>query len=144
MNTQGAPSGDESTSGPRPADVAPEADAGTPDTSTPDAGTPTAGGPVADGSASGAAQRDPTAVAGPDDEFPLLPLSDPGPDPGHRHTRPYAAHATEPIFVAPPAPRRRRSDWPILLFALVVSVLIMAACCIAGFAFYVRNGGHFH
>ncbi len=46
-------------------------------------------------------------------------------------------------YVAGPVRRRRRSDWPVLLVALVVAGLVMGGCCIAGFAFYVRNGGTF-
>jgi hypothetical protein len=155
MNTQGAPSGDESTSEPRSADVAPGAEERKPDAGTPDAdgsashGSPSDGsipdgsiwdgsvwdGSVPDGSASEAAQQEPTALR-PGDESTLPRRTG--------RTHPYASHATEPIFVAPPMPRRRRNDWPILVFALVVSVIVMAGCCFAGFAFYVRNGGHFN
>lgn len=46
-------------------------------------------------------------------------------------------------FLVGPVRRRRRSDWLVLVFALVVSSLIMAGCCIAGFAVYVNNGGAF-
>jgi hypothetical protein len=48
-----------------------------------------------------------------------------------------------PEFVAPPVNRRRRSDWVVLLFALIVSGLVMAVCCIAGFALYTTKGGLF-
>jgi hypothetical protein len=47
-------------------------------------------------------------------------------------------------YVAPPVTRRRRSDWPVLVFALVLATVIMAGVCIAGFAVYVKNGGAFH
>ena len=43
-------------------------------------------------------------------------------------------------YIAPPIPRRRRSDWPVLAVALVISSLIMGACCIAGFALYTGYG----
>jgi hypothetical protein len=43
-------------------------------------------------------------------------------------------------YVAPPVTRRRRSDWPVLVFALIVATLVMAGCCLAGFAVYVQNG----
>ena len=43
-------------------------------------------------------------------------------------------------FVAPPVPRRRRSDWPVLVVALVVSAFILAACCIAGYVLYASKG----
>lgn len=33
-------------------------------------------------------------------------------------------------------PRRRRSDWPILTFALVVAAAVMIGCCLAGFALF--------
>jgi hypothetical protein len=46
-------------------------------------------------------------------------------------------------YVAPPVTRRRRSDWPVLVFALVVSTIVMAGFCIAGFALYVQRGGTF-
>ena len=43
-------------------------------------------------------------------------------------------------YIAPRTGRRRRSDWPVLLFALIVSSLIMAGCCIVGFAIYTAYG----
>jgi hypothetical protein len=46
-------------------------------------------------------------------------------------------------YVAPPVTRRRRSDWPILVFALVAAAVVMAGFCIAGFAVYVQHGGNF-
>lgn len=39
-------------------------------------------------------------------------------------------------YISPPVPRRRRSDWPVLVLALIVSALVMMTCCIAGFALY--------
>jgi len=52
------------------------------------------------------------------------------------------AHPLDPIlpYIAPPVRRRRRSDWPVLLLALIVSGLVMAGCCIAGFALYSGYG----
>lgn len=47
-------------------------------------------------------------------------------------------------YIAPPVPRRRRSDWPVLVLALIVSALIMAGCCVAGFALYTGYGWSFH
>ena len=44
-------------------------------------------------------------------------------------------------YIAPPVPRRRRSDWPVLLVAMIISALVMAGCCIAGFALYSGYGG---
>lgn len=46
-------------------------------------------------------------------------------------------------YVAPPVTRRRRSDWPVLVFALVVATIVMAGFCLAGFAVYVQRGGTF-
>jgi hypothetical protein len=46
-------------------------------------------------------------------------------------------------YVAPPVTRRRRSDWPVLVFALVVATIVMAGCCLAGFAVYVQHGVKF-
>jgi hypothetical protein len=33
-------------------------------------------------------------------------------------------------------PRRRRSDWPVLTFALVVAAVITILCCLGGFALF--------
>lgn len=44
-------------------------------------------------------------------------------------------------YIAPPVPRRRRSDWPVLVVAMIISALVMAGCCIAGFALYSGYGG---
>ena len=46
-------------------------------------------------------------------------------------------------YVAPRVTRRRRSDWLVLVVALVVAGLVMAGCCIAGFAVYASRGGGF-
>jgi hypothetical protein len=46
-------------------------------------------------------------------------------------------------YVAPPVTRRRRSDWPVLVFALIVATIVMAGCCLAGFAVYAQNGAKF-
>ena len=46
-------------------------------------------------------------------------------------------------YIAPPVRRRRRSDWLVLVIALVVSGLVMVGVCVAGFALYVKNGGSF-
>ena len=42
-------------------------------------------------------------------------------------------------FIAPPVPRKRRSDWPVLVFALVIAGVALAVCCIAGFALYASR-----
>jgi hypothetical protein len=56
--------------------------------------------------------------------------------------RPPGLRPPDPVapFVAPPVSRRRRSDWPVLVVALVISSLILAGCCIAGFALYASKG----
>jgi hypothetical protein len=43
-------------------------------------------------------------------------------------------------FIAPPVARKRRSDWPVLLVALIISAIVLAACCIAGYVLYLSNG----
>lgn len=47
----------------------------------------------------------------------------------------------EPPYIAPPVGRRRHGDWRALAIAIVVAILVMVGCCLAGFAFFVRNGG---
>jgi hypothetical protein len=42
-------------------------------------------------------------------------------------------------FVAPPVSRRRRSDWPVLVVALIISAIVLAGCCIAGYAVYASK-----
>jgi hypothetical protein len=44
-------------------------------------------------------------------------------------------------YIAPPVPRHRRSDWPVVVVAMIISALVMAGCCIAGFALYSGYGG---
>jgi hypothetical protein len=55
---------------------------------------------------------------------------------------PPGRHPPDPMvpFVAPPVSRRRRSDWPVLVVALVVSSLVLAGCCIAGYVLYASKG----
>ncbi len=71
-------------------------------------------------------------------EEPEEPPADTG-EP-HRVTTPALPpkRPPDPIgpFLRPPGPRRRSRDWPVLVFALIVSVLVMAGCCIAGLAVY--------
>jgi hypothetical protein len=43
-------------------------------------------------------------------------------------------------FIAPPVSRRPRSDWPVLVVALVVAAIVLAACCIAGYALFAARG----
>lgn len=44
-------------------------------------------------------------------------------------------------YISPPVPRRRRSEWPVLVIALIIFSLIMMGCCIAGFALFNGYGG---
>jgi len=50
-------------------------------------------------------------------------------------------HPPDPVlpFIAPPVPRRRRSDWPVLVAALIIAGVALAACCVAGFALYASR-----
>jgi hypothetical protein len=54
---------------------------------------------------------------------------------------PSASRPPDPVvpFVAPPVSRRRRSDWPVLVVALVISSIVLAGCCIAGYALYASK-----
>jgi hypothetical protein len=54
-------------------------------------------------------------------------------------------HPSDPIlpFVAPRTSRRRRSDWPVLVVALFIAAIVLATCCIAGFALYSSKGPFF-
>jgi hypothetical protein len=56
----------------------------------------------------------------------------------YRFEAPRLDHPPDPImpFIAPPVPRKRRRDWPVLVFAIVIALLALATCCIAGFALY--------
>lgn len=84
-------------------------------------------------------------------DSPLYPelegyLPAPGPvgyTAGRGQVPPARSHEAFKPYVAPRVTRRRRSDWPVLVFALIVATLVMAACCIAGFAVYVKHGGTF-
>ena len=62
---------------------------------------------------------------------------------GRRRVAPIRPPETLHAYVAPRVSRRRRSDWPILLIALIVAGLVMAGCCVAGFALYTTKGGPF-
>jgi hypothetical protein len=62
---------------------------------------------------------------------------------GHRRTPPMRPPQAIHPYVAPPVSRGRRHDWVVLMVALIISGLIMAGCCAAGFALYVRNGNPF-
>src|SRR5262252_1916334 len=42
-------------------------------------------------------------------------------------------------YVAPPVSRRRRSDWPVLVLALIVATIVMLAFCLGGFALYAEH-----
>src|SRR5262245_46241377 len=39
-------------------------------------------------------------------------------------------------YMPPPVARRRRSEWPVMIFAIVIAGLVLVGCCLAGFAFY--------
>jgi hypothetical protein len=58
------------------------------------------------------------------------------------HSKVHPTTPLDPItpYMAGPVPRRRKSDWPILLFAMVVAATVMATCCIAGFAIFRTYG----
>ena len=81
------------------------------------------------------------------DGSPEIPATHPDDQGAPTRGEPLAQPMRPPDAINPylvgPVRRRRRSDWPVLVFALVVSGLIMAGCCIAGFALYVNNGGSF-
>ncbi len=47
-------------------------------------------------------------------------------------------------YMPPPVARRRRSDWAVLIFALVVASIVMVGCCVAGFGLYSGYGAPFH
>jgi len=86
----------------------------------------------------------PPASIGPGGVGPGSPLVGPGGYvAGRGQVPPARTHEAFKPYVAPRVTRRRRSDWPILVFALIVATLVMAACCIAGFAVYVNRGGTF-
>jgi hypothetical protein len=59
----------------------------------------------------------------------------------YRFDAPRLNHPPDPImpFIAPPGQRKRRRDWPVLVFALVIAALALATCCIAGFALYASR-----
>lgn len=46
-------------------------------------------------------------------------------------------------YMAPPVARRRRADWSVMVFAMVVTGLVMIGCCVAGFALYSAYGNPF-
>lgn len=62
---------------------------------------------------------------------------------GRRRVPPMRPPEALNSYVAPRVKRRRRSDWPVLVVALIVAGLIMAGCCIAGFALYTSKSGPF-
>ncbi len=59
----------------------------------------------------------------------------------YRFDAPSLNHPPDPImpFIRSPKPRKRRSDWPVLVFALAIAALALAVCCIAGFALYASR-----
>ena len=72
------------------------------------------------------------------EEVPLPPHTARG---RYQFNAPPLNHPPDPVlpFIAPPVPRRRRSDWPVLVAALIIAVVALAACCIAGFALYASR-----
>jgi hypothetical protein len=46
-------------------------------------------------------------------------------------------------YMAPPVARRRRSDWPVMIFAMILAALVMVGVCLAGFALYTAYGNPF-
>jgi hypothetical protein len=73
-----------------------------------------------------------------DDES--LPKPPPGVVGYYPHEQKVPSHPTDSVrqfssFGGTP-PRRRRSDWPVLVFALVVTAAVTAGCCLAGFALF--------
>jgi hypothetical protein len=69
-----------------------------------------------------------------------LPKPPPGVMGYYPHEQKVPSHPTDTVrqfssFGGSP-PRRRRSDWPVLVFALVVTVAVTAGCCLAGFAMF--------
>ena len=77
-------------------------------------------------------------------EYVAAQASESPPKPGPTVTGRYKAEV--PPLTMPPDPirpyqsgfkkRKRRSDWPVLVFALVVTVAVTAGCCLAGFALF--------
>jgi hypothetical protein len=60
---------------------------------------------------------------------------------GQRHpTKP-----PDPIrpYMAPPVARRRRSDWPVMIFVMVVTAIVMVGFCLVGFALWTAYGNPF-
>jgi hypothetical protein len=62
---------------------------------------------------------------------------------GRRRVAPMRPPEALHSYVAPRTSRRRRADWPVLVIALVVAGLVMAGCCVAGFALYSTKGAPF-
>jgi hypothetical protein len=46
-------------------------------------------------------------------------------------------------YMAPPVARRRRSDWSVMIFVMVLTSIVMIGCCIAGYALYSVYGNPF-
>jgi hypothetical protein len=46
-------------------------------------------------------------------------------------------------YIAPPVARRRRSDWQVMIFWMVVAAIVMVGFCLAGFALYSGTGKPF-
>lgn len=109
--------------------------------SSPGGDAPTPDRPTSDPSSEKGAAGRPDASHSPDGHAEQTPAYPPG-----RGTAPGVVPPSRPPdpivpFLAPPLPRRRGRDWGILVFALVASSIIMAGCCIAGFAIYNGYGG---
>jgi hypothetical protein len=46
-------------------------------------------------------------------------------------------------YIAPPVARKRRSDWPVMIFAMVIAAVVMVGFCLIGFALYSGFGTPF-
>jgi hypothetical protein len=46
-------------------------------------------------------------------------------------------------YIAPPVARRRRSDWTVMIFGMVVVAIVLVGFCLAGFAIYSAIGNPF-
>lgn len=55
-----------------------------------------------------------------------------------------AKHPPDPIrpFLGKPLPWRRARDWGTLILAMIITAILLAACCAAGFAFYATRGAN--
>jgi len=59
----------------------------------------------------------------------------------YSYDSPPVDHPPDPIrpFINAGVPRKRRSDWPVMVLAIVVATLVLSAFCLAGFALYSKQ-----